>query len=67
MAFTKICNLTPTDAKDPIKYLRDADKDATRLSTYLGNGITEDVATTYGALTRTFHIRNGIITGYTDV
>jgi hypothetical protein len=67
MAYTKICNLTPKDYKDPSDYLRDIDKDMTRLATYLGNGVTEDIATAkVGGGTRTLHVRNGIIQGYTD-
>ena len=67
MSFDKIANLTPKDYEKPGEYLRDIDKDMTRLGLYLGKGITEDVATTFGLFTRTFHIRNGIIVGYTDV
>lgn len=67
MAYTKLSNLSQDDNKNPISYLREVDKDLSRIGIYLGNGITEDVAVAkVGGGTRTLTIRNGIITGYVD-
>jgi len=67
VSYTKLSNLSAEDNKNPINYLREIDKDLTRIGIYLGSGITENVAVAkVGGGTRTLTIRNGIITGYVD-
>jgi hypothetical protein len=67
MAFNKVCNLTPKDYENNKNYLIAIDKDWSRLSTYLGNGLTIDLPVAkVGGGTRTLNFRNGILIGYVD-